>query len=66
MGSIARSSNKITAEQLTNEHNARVEEVRQELKDLHPDDSQIVVLKHGVWRVKGIIQVFLYFCTLFN
>ena len=24
---------------------------------LHPDDPQIVVLKHKVWRVKGIIQV---------
>lgn len=57
MGSISRSSNKITAEQLTKDHNASEEEVRQELKALHPDDSQIVVLKHGVWRVKGIIQV---------
>ncbi|KAH9318478.1 hypothetical protein KI387_020247, partial [Taxus chinensis] len=29
----------------------------QELQSLHPDDSHVVVLKHGVWRVKGIIQV---------
>lgn len=43
--------------QLSTEHNANVEAVRQELKELHPNDSQIVVLKHGVWRVKGIIQV---------
>uniref|UniRef100_A0A1J3CJP4 protein-serine/threonine phosphatase n=1 Tax=Noccaea caerulescens TaxID=107243 RepID=A0A1J3CJP4_NOCCA len=50
-------SNKIVAEQLTSDHNAALEEVRQELRSLHPDDSQIVVLKHGVWRVKGIIQV---------
>uniref|UniRef100_A0A0A9CDR4 protein-serine/threonine phosphatase n=1 Tax=Arundo donax TaxID=35708 RepID=A0A0A9CDR4_ARUDO len=34
-----------------------MEEVRQELISRHPDDSQIVVLKHGVWRIKGIIQV---------
>ncbi|KAJ7978649.1 Protein phosphatase 2C family protein [Quillaja saponaria] len=34
-----------------------IESVRQELHSLHPDDSQIVVLKHNVWRVKGLIQV---------
>nr|CAB3488048.1 unnamed protein product [Digitaria exilis] len=49
--------NKILAEQLTRDHNAGMEEIRQELKSLHPDDSQIVVLKNGVWRIKGIIQV---------
>ncbi|XP_061348773.1 probable protein phosphatase 2C 42 isoform X1 [Gastrolobium bilobum] len=43
--------------QLSTEHNANIEAVRQELKELHPDDPQIVVLKHGVWKVKGIIQV---------
>jgi len=50
-------SNKIVAEPLTRDHNASMEEVRQELISRHPDDSQIVVLKHGVWRIKGIIQV---------
>ncbi|XWS43241.1 hypothetical protein CRYUN_Cryun16bG0085900 [Craigia yunnanensis] len=50
-------SNKIVAEQLTTDHNASMEEVRQELKSLHPDDSHIVVMKNGVWRIKGIIQV---------
>lgn len=50
-------SNKIIAEPLTRDHNASMEEVRQELISRHPDDSQIVVLKHGVWRIKGIIQV---------
>ncbi|OAY43121.1 probable protein phosphatase 2C 68 isoform X2 [Manihot esculenta] len=50
-------SNKIIAEQLTKDHNACLEEVRQELKSLHPEDSHIVVMKHGVWRIKGIIQV---------
>lgn len=56
IGSLGR-SNKITAEQLTRDHNASMEEVRQELRSRHPDDSHIVVMKHGVWRIKGIIQV---------
>ncbi|WVY94017.1 hypothetical protein V8G54_033105 [Vigna mungo] len=47
----------MAAMQLSTEHNANIEAVRQELKELHPDDPQIVVLRHGVWRVKGIIQV---------
>ncbi|KAL6534231.1 hypothetical protein OROHE_013156 [Orobanche hederae] len=47
----------VSAIQLSVEHNANVESVRDELRSLHPDDSQIVVLKHKVWRVKGIIQV---------
>ncbi|XP_050383259.1 probable protein phosphatase 2C 68 [Argentina anserina] len=50
-------SNKIVAEQLNKEHNASMAEVRQELKSLHPNDSHIVVLVKGVWRIKGIIQV---------
>ncbi|CAD5164146.1 probable protein phosphatase 2C 25 [Musa acuminata AAA Group] len=56
IGYLGRSNN-IIAEQLTRDHNACMEEVRQELRSLHPDDSNIVVLKHGVWRIKGIIQV---------
>lgn len=47
----------MAAMQLSTEHNANIEAIRHELRDLHPNDSQIVVLKHGVWRVKGIIQV---------
>ncbi|XP_058768597.1 probable protein phosphatase 2C 42 [Vicia villosa] len=47
----------VAAIQLSTEHNANLEAVRHELKELHPHDPQIVVLKHGVWRVKGIIQV---------
>ena len=47
----------VAAIQLSTEHNANIEEVRHELKELHPNDPQIVVLKHGTWRVKGIIQV---------
>ncbi|CAA6654837.1 unnamed protein product [Spirodela intermedia] len=29
----------------------------EELHLLHPEDPQIVLLKHNVWRVKGLIQV---------
>eukprot|EP01018_Ginkgo_biloba_P011030 Gb_30858 [translate_table: standard] len=57
MGRLVRATGEIAAVQLSTEHNACIEAVRQELHSLHPDDSQIVVLKHGVWRVKGIIQV---------
>lgn len=56
IGYLGRSNN-IIAEQLTRDHNASMEEVRQELRSLHPDDPNIVVLKQGVWRIKGIIQV---------
>ncbi|KAH6812825.1 Protein phosphatase 2C family protein [Perilla frutescens var. frutescens] len=56
MGCLDR-SNKIVAEQLTKDHNASMEEIRKELRNLHPEDSQIVVMKQGVWRIKGIIQV---------
>ncbi|KAI5671597.1 hypothetical protein M9H77_11961 [Catharanthus roseus] len=56
LGSVGRSK-KVVAEQLTRDHNACIEEVRQELRSLHPDDSRIVVMKNGVWRIKGIIQV---------
>ncbi|OEL28171.1 putative protein phosphatase 2C 36 [Dichanthelium oligosanthes] len=47
----------IAAEQLSGEHHASQEAVRRELMALHPDDPQIVVFKHGVWRVKGLIQI---------
>ncbi|KAI7729460.1 hypothetical protein M8C21_020367 [Ambrosia artemisiifolia] len=50
-------SNKIVAEQITEDHNACMDEIRQELKQNHPDDPHIVVMRQGVWRVKGLIQV---------
>lgn len=56
IGCLSRSDD-IIADQLTSDHNASMEEVRHELRSLHPDDSQIVMMKHGVWRIKGIIQV---------
>ncbi|KAJ4880718.1 putative protein phosphatase 2C 63 [Raphanus sativus] len=45
------------AERLSTDHNVAVEEVRKEVKELNPDDSQIVMYIRGVWRIKGIIQV---------
>ena len=47
----------LVAEQLCREHNVCYEGIRQELIAEHPDDPQIVLLKHNVWRVRGIIQV---------
>ncbi|KAK2967667.1 hypothetical protein RJ640_030538 [Escallonia rubra] len=47
----------VVAERLSTDHNVAVEEVRKEVKALHPDDSHIVVLTRGVWRIKGIIQL---------
>ncbi|XP_040988979.1 probable protein phosphatase 2C 63 [Juglans microcarpa x Juglans regia] len=47
----------VVAERLSTDHNVGVEEVRKEVKALHPDDSHIVVYSRGVWRIKGIIQV---------
>lgn len=57
LGRTVKSTREAIAIQLSIEHNASIESVRQELHTLHPDDPQIVVLKHNVWRVKGIIQI---------
>ncbi|KAF5786268.1 putative protein-serine/threonine phosphatase [Helianthus annuus] len=57
LGRLMKSTGEIVALQLSAEHNACIESVRQELHSIHPDDSQIVVLKHNVWRVKGLIQI---------
>ncbi|XP_051130889.1 probable protein phosphatase 2C 38 [Andrographis paniculata] len=57
LGKQERAGKQILAVQLSDEHNANLKSVREELQSLHPDDPQIVVLKHQVWRVKGIIQV---------
>lgn len=57
LGRTVRATGEVLAMQLSEEHNASIESVRQELHSLHPDDSQIVVLRHNVWRVKGLIQV---------
>ena len=47
----------VVAERLTSDHNVANEEVRQEVRALHPDDKHIVVQSRGYWRIKGIIQV---------
>ncbi|PKI32426.1 hypothetical protein CRG98_047189 [Punica granatum] len=57
LGRLERGAKEIKAVQLSSEHNASIETVREELRLLHPDDPQIVVMKHKVWRVKGLIQV---------
>ncbi|KAJ8531421.1 hypothetical protein K7X08_026855 [Anisodus acutangulus] len=57
LGRLLKATGEVLAIQLSAEHNASFESVRQELHAMHPDDSQIVVLKHNVWRVKGLIQI---------
>lgn len=57
LGKIVKATGEVIGIQLSTEHNASIESVRQELHRLHPDDPQIVVLKHNVWRVKGLIQI---------
>ncbi|KAI8018885.1 putative protein phosphatase 2C 60 [Camellia lanceoleosa] len=57
LGRLVRATGEVLAIQLSTEHNASIESVRQELRSLHPDDPHIVVLKHNVWRVKGLIQI---------
>ncbi|WOK98204.1 putative protein phosphatase 2C 78 [Canna indica] len=47
----------VVTERLSTDHNVSAEEVRKELVELHPDNEQIVIRTHGVWCVKGIIQV---------
>ncbi|CAL9110473.1 unnamed protein product [Musa textilis] len=57
LGKLVKATGEVLAVQLSAEHNAGIESVRQELHSMHPEDKQIVVLKHNVWRVKGLIQV---------
>lgn len=48
---------RVVAERLSQDHNVADEGVRREVAEMHPDDSHIVLNSHGVWRIKGIIQV---------
>lgn len=57
LGKAVKATKEVLAVQLSAEHNASIESVRHELHSLHPDDPHIVVLKHNVWRVKGLIQI---------
>lgn len=57
LGRLEKTFKEVKAVQLSSEHNASIESVRKELQAMHPNDPQIVVLKHKVWRVKGLIQI---------
>ncbi|XP_074557248.1 putative protein phosphatase 2C 60 [Curcuma longa] len=57
LGKLVKATGEVLAVQLSAEHNVAIESVRQELQSVHPEDKQIVMLKHNVWRVKGLIQV---------
>ncbi|KAK4789995.1 hypothetical protein SAY86_017299 [Trapa natans] len=57
LGRREKATKEMKAIQLSSEHNASCESVREDLRLLHPNDPHIVVLKHNVWRVKGLIQV---------
>ncbi|XP_034683407.1 probable protein phosphatase 2C 60 isoform X2 [Vitis riparia] len=57
LGRLVKATGDVVAIQLSEEHNASQESVRQEMRSLHPEDPHIVVLKHNVWRVKGLIQI---------
>nr|GLL38547.1 probable protein phosphatase 2C 60 isoform X2 [Ipomoea trifida] len=57
LGRLVKATGEVLGIQLSTEHNANIESIRQELQAMHPDDPQIVFLKRNVWRVKGLIQI---------
>ncbi|KAM3215182.1 hypothetical protein ACQJBY_067269 [Aegilops geniculata] len=57
LGKHVKATGEVLAVQLSAEHNVSIESVRKELQSMHPEDRHVVVLKHNVWRVKGLIQV---------
>nr|ACG45008.1 protein phosphatase 2C [Zea mays] len=57
LGKHVKATGEVLAVQLSAEHNVSIASVRKELQSMHPEDRHIVVLKHNVWRVKGLIQV---------
>lgn len=57
LGRAVKATGEVLAVQLSTEHNAAIESIRHELQSSHPNDSNIVVLKQNVWRVKGLIQI---------
>ncbi|OIW01631.1 hypothetical protein TanjilG_14630 [Lupinus angustifolius] len=57
LGRVERATKETSAIQLSTEHNVNQETMRDEIRSKHPYDSQIVVMRHNVWRVKGLIQV---------
>jgi pyruvate dehydrogenase phosphatase len=57
LGRARRGTKETLAVQLSVEHNVNIDTERDDVRSKHPYDPQIVVMKHSVWRVKGIIQV---------
>lgn len=57
LGRRGKGKRRVVAERLSRDHNVADEDVRREVAAMHPDDSHIVLNSHGVWRIKGIIQV---------
>ncbi|KAL5155318.1 putative protein phosphatase 2C 38 [Glycine soja] len=57
LGRVERATRETTTIQLSAEHNVNIQTERDEVRTKHPYDPQIVVMKHNIWRVKGIIQV---------
>ncbi|AQK80901.1 putative protein phosphatase 2C 48 [Zea mays] len=67
LGKHVKATGEVLAVQLSAEHNVSIASVRKELQSMHPEDRHIVVLKHNVWRVKGLIQVcILYLRTIYS
>ncbi|KAJ3676385.1 hypothetical protein LUZ60_003797 [Juncus effusus] len=57
LGRGERGSAVVEAVDLSRDHNASAQSIRDELRARFPDDPRIVVCIRDVWRVKGIIQV---------
>ncbi|KAK7396532.1 hypothetical protein VNO78_17610 [Psophocarpus tetragonolobus] len=57
LGRVERATRETSAIQLSAEHNVNIPTERDDIRAKHPYDPQIVVMKHNVWRVKGLIQV---------
>ncbi|KAM7270173.1 hypothetical protein ACFE04_029387 [Oxalis oulophora] len=53
LGRLDKNDKEVKAVQLSSEHNASYESVREELQSLHPNDPRIVVLKHKISRSIG-------------
>lgn len=56
-GGGGKGNRRVVAERLSQDHNVADEDVRREVAEMHPDEPHIVLNSHGVWRIKGIIQV---------
>ncbi|XP_004493589.2 probable protein phosphatase 2C 43 isoform X2 [Cicer arietinum] len=57
MGSVGGPFNRLCVRQLVRDHNARNEDIRLELMNLHRDDPNIVTFNFNAWHVKGISEV---------